>query len=194
MLLHTDSFRTRRASGRRSGLNRRFSSGRITELMNVGRLGRNCRWRWVQLLVVAPCRRRRWIGYTRLRWVGMWMGLESVMGPFLEGSNAEVVVYNGKKRKVRLLANVHSLQSPEEKLQAKKAIRSRGRGHPLKVDILSPEIVDISSSDSDLLHRKEALLTEAVATVDFGKLLGAKTIGSEEVIVQDIAWILVQSQ
>ncbi|KAK8618035.1 hypothetical protein V6N13_115910 [Hibiscus sabdariffa] len=35
---------------------------------------------------------------------------------------------------------------------------------------------------------------ETTTTVDFGKLLGAKTIGSEAVIVHDIAWILVQSQ
>ncbi|KAL4297466.1 hypothetical protein GQ457_12G006980 [Hibiscus cannabinus] len=80
-------------------------------------------------------------------------------GLVLEGSNAEVVVSNGKNTR---------------------------RGHPRKDDILSLDIVDISLSDSNLLHRKEAILKEAAVTVDFGKLLGAKTIGSEEVIVHDI--------
>ncbi|KAK8715624.1 hypothetical protein V6N13_042953 [Hibiscus sabdariffa] len=79
-------------------------------------------------------------------------------------------------------------------VEVKKASRRQGRGHPHKDDFVSSGIADISLSDSDLLHRKEALLKEPATTVDLGKLLGAKMIGSEELIVQHIAWILVQSQ
>ncbi|KAK9010270.1 hypothetical protein V6N11_036783 [Hibiscus sabdariffa] len=86
------------------------------------------------------------------------------------------------------------LQSPEEKLQAQILSRRWRQGHPRKADFVSPEIADISLSDLDLKHRNEALIKEAAATVDLGKLLRVKTIGYKEVIVQDIAQIHAQSQ
>ncbi|KAK8685474.1 hypothetical protein V6N13_041475 [Hibiscus sabdariffa] len=54
------------------------------------------------------------------------------------------------------------------------------QGHPRKADFVSPEIADISLSDLDLKHRNEALIKEAAATVDLGKLLRVKTIGYKE--------------
>ncbi|KAL4284975.1 hypothetical protein GQ457_16G013040 [Hibiscus cannabinus] len=42
--------------------------------------------------------------------------------------------------------------------------------------------------------RQTTILKEANSTVEFGKLLGVKTIGREEAIVQDIARIIAQSQ
>ncbi|KAK8676233.1 hypothetical protein V6N13_034285 [Hibiscus sabdariffa] len=116
------------------------------------------------------------------------------IGPVVEGSTTEELVANGYKRKVRLLTNViSSLHSPEEKRKADKALQWWGRGCPRKSAAIS-EIVDISLTNSDLLHRKEAILKEAEETVKFDKLLGAKTIGCEAVIVQDIARILGNSQ
>ncbi|KAK8675033.1 hypothetical protein V6N13_033106 [Hibiscus sabdariffa] len=42
--------------------------------------------------------------------------------------------------------------------------------------------------------RQSAILKEAISTVEFGKLLGVKTIGQEKTIVQNIARIIAQSQ
>ncbi|KAL4326071.1 hypothetical protein GQ457_11G031760 [Hibiscus cannabinus] len=95
-------------------------------------------------------------------------------GPGFEGSNAEVKLVNNNSRKVRLLSDViSSLQTPEEK---RKEIK-KGRGRPRKVSVSNAPIADISLSDSDLAHRQEVLLKEATATVEFGKLLGATTVG-----------------
>ncbi|KAK8562259.1 hypothetical protein V6N12_010345 [Hibiscus sabdariffa] len=71
------------------------------------------------------------------------------VGPVLEGSNVEVVVSNGQRRKVRLLANViHSLQLLEERLLAQKV----SRGRPRKEDFVALEIADIALRDSELKH------------------------------------------
>ncbi|KAL4369087.1 hypothetical protein GQ457_05G024400 [Hibiscus cannabinus] len=94
--------------------------------------------------------------------------------PGFEGSNAEVKLVNNNSRKVRLLSDViSSLQTPEEK---RKEIK-KGRGRPRKVSVSNAPIADISLSDSDLAHRQEVLLKEATTTVEFGKLLGATTVG-----------------
>ncbi|KAK8695639.1 hypothetical protein V6N13_000790 [Hibiscus sabdariffa] len=86
------------------------------------------------------------------------------VGPVAEGSNAEMLVTNGHKRKVRLLTDIiSSLHSLEEKRKADKADKRRGCGRP-----------------------QEAILKEAAETMKFGKLLGAKTIGCEAIIVHDI--------
>ncbi|KAK8573828.1 hypothetical protein V6N13_096759 [Hibiscus sabdariffa] len=99
------------------------------------------------------------------------------VGPIAEGSNIEVLVANGCKWKVRLLSDIiSSLQMPEEKQQADKAKQRRGRGRPRK-SVTTSKIADISLSDSDLLHHRTAILKEAEETVEFGKLLGYKTIG-----------------
>ncbi|KAK8658582.1 hypothetical protein V6N13_036785 [Hibiscus sabdariffa] len=55
-------------------------------------------------------------------------------------------------------------------------------------------VEDISLSDSNLRNQEEAILKEVASTMDFGKLLGVKTIGREDVIVKDIACIIVNSQ
>ncbi|KAK8613483.1 hypothetical protein V6N13_101245 [Hibiscus sabdariffa] len=117
------------------------------------------------------------------------------VGPVVEGSNTEVLVSNGHKRKVRLLTDIiSSLQTPEEKRKAAKAVQRRGHGRPCKSAISTSEIADISLNDSDLLYRKKAILKEVAEMVEFGKLLDAKTIGCEAMIVQDIARILAHSQ
>ncbi|KAL4376983.1 hypothetical protein GQ457_02G029440 [Hibiscus cannabinus] len=112
-------------------------------------------------------------------------------GPGFQGSNAKVKLVNNNSRKVRLLSDViSSLQTPEEK---RKEIK-KGRGRPRKVSVSNTPIADISLSDSDLAHRQEVLLKEATATVEFGKLLGATTVGCEAAIVQDIARIFANSK
>ncbi|KAK8652030.1 hypothetical protein V6N13_141600 [Hibiscus sabdariffa] len=68
-------------------------------------------------------------------------------------------------------------ESPEEK---RKVDKRRGCGRPRK-SVATSEIDDISLSDSDLLHRKEAILKVTAEIVEFGKLLGAKTTGCENV-------------
>ncbi|KAK9001299.1 hypothetical protein V6N11_083086 [Hibiscus sabdariffa] len=74
------------------------------------------------------------------------------VGPVVEGSNTEVLVSNGHKRKVRLLTDIiSSLQTPEEKRKAAKAVQRRGHGRPCKSAISTSEIADISLNDSDLL-------------------------------------------
>ncbi|KAK8578579.1 hypothetical protein V6N13_100412 [Hibiscus sabdariffa] len=93
------------------------------------------------------------------------------IGPVVEGSTTEVLVTNEYKRKVRLLIDViSSLQSPEEKRKADKALQRQGHGRPCKSAAIL-EIIDISLTDSDLLHRKEAILKEVEETVEFSKLL-----------------------
>ncbi|KAK8652758.1 hypothetical protein V6N13_126783 [Hibiscus sabdariffa] len=112
-------------------------------------------------------------------------------GPGFEGSNAEVKVFNTNSRKVRLLSDViNSLQTLKEK---RKAIK-KGCGRPRKSIVSNAQIADISLSDSDLVHQHEVLLKEASATVEFGKLLGAKTVGCEAAIVQDIARIFANGK
>ncbi|KAK8995363.1 hypothetical protein V6N11_069798 [Hibiscus sabdariffa] len=96
----------------------------------------------------------------------------SCVGPIVEGSTTE---------------------TPEEKRKATKEVSRWGRSCPRK-SVPTSAIADISLSDSDLLHLREAILKEAAETVEFGKLLDAKTIGCEAVIVQDIAQILAHSQ
>ncbi|KAK8547977.1 hypothetical protein V6N13_055182 [Hibiscus sabdariffa] len=114
------------------------------------------------------------------------------VGPVAKGSNTKLLVSNGHKRKVRLLTDIIcSLQKLEEKRKMTTAVQRRGLGRPRKSAISTSEIADISLSDSDLLHRQEAILKE---TMEFGKLLDAKTIGCEAVIVQDIARIFAHSQ
>ncbi|KAK8690717.1 hypothetical protein V6N13_074245 [Hibiscus sabdariffa] len=54
-------------------------------------------------------------------------------------------------------------------------------------------ITDISLTDSDVNCRQSAILREAKATVGLGKLIGATTIGNEEVIIQDIDRLLLPS-
>ncbi|KAK8700510.1 hypothetical protein V6N13_018905 [Hibiscus sabdariffa] len=49
---------------------------------------------------------------------------------------------------------------------------------------------EVSGDDVD----REVILKEATTTMDFGKLLGAKMIGSEAVIVHDISRIIPKSQ
>ncbi|KAK8589474.1 hypothetical protein V6N13_088308 [Hibiscus sabdariffa] len=117
------------------------------------------------------------------------------VGPVIECSTTEVLVSNRHPRKVRLLSDIiNSLQTPEEKRKTAKAILRKGHGCPRKSVVSTSEIVYISLSDSDLLHRQETILKEAATTLEFGKLLGAKTIGCEAVIVQDSARILTHSQ
>ncbi|KAK8675612.1 hypothetical protein V6N13_033677 [Hibiscus sabdariffa] len=72
------------------------------------------------------------------------------VGPGFEGSNTEVKVANNNSRKVRLLSDIiNSLQAPEEKRKAAK----KGRGRPCKSAVSNAQIVDISLSDLDLVHR-----------------------------------------
>ncbi|KAK8638944.1 hypothetical protein V6N13_137352 [Hibiscus sabdariffa] len=74
------------------------------------------------------------------------------VGSTAEGSNTEMLVTNGHKRKVRLLTDIiSSLQLPEEKRKANKTDKRRERGRPRK-SVTTFEIADISLSDSDLLH------------------------------------------
>ncbi|KAK8596139.1 hypothetical protein V6N12_064638 [Hibiscus sabdariffa] len=76
------------------------------------------------------------------------------VGPVAEGSNAEMLVTNGHKRKVRLLTDIiSSLHSLEEKRKADKADKRRGCGRPRKL-VANSEIADISLNDLDLLHQK----------------------------------------
>ncbi|KAK8653099.1 hypothetical protein V6N13_127114 [Hibiscus sabdariffa] len=142
----------------------------------------------------------------RWRWNELWNGQEEApntivptgdseqlvdvavvcAGPGFEGSNAEVKVSTNNSRKVRLLSDViNSLQTPEEK---RKAIK-KGHGRPRKSVVSNAQIADTSLSDLDLVHRHGVLLKEALAIVKFGKLFGAKTVGCEAAIVQDIARI-----
>ncbi|KAK8677346.1 hypothetical protein V6N13_142890 [Hibiscus sabdariffa] len=115
--------------------------------------------------------------------------------PVIEGSTTEVLVSNGHPRKVRLLSNIiSSLQTSEEKRKVAKVIQRKGRGCSRTYAVSTSEVADISLSDLDLLHRQEIILKEAATTVGFGKLLGAKTIGCEAAIVQDITRILAHSQ
>ncbi|KAK8715578.1 hypothetical protein V6N13_042909 [Hibiscus sabdariffa] len=116
-------------------------------------------------------------------------------GPVIEGSTTEVLVSNSHPRKVWFLSDIiSSLQTLEEKRKTAKVIQRKGRGRPRKSAVSTSKVADISLSDSDLLHRQEIILKEAAAIVEFGKLLGAKTIGCEAMIVQDIARILAHSQ
>ncbi|KAK8539046.1 hypothetical protein V6N13_135812 [Hibiscus sabdariffa] len=70
----------------------------------------------------------------------------------------------------------------------------KGNGRPRKTVVPSFSIADISLSDADFQCRQSAILRETNSTVEFGILLGVKTIGQEEAIVQDIARIIAQSQ
>ncbi|KAK8716620.1 hypothetical protein V6N13_043925 [Hibiscus sabdariffa] len=122
------------------------------------------------------------------------LDLKSV-GPVFEGSTTEIVNIHGSRRKVRLLSDViQSVLSPEERELPAKYSSKKGRGRLRKKVVSSSVVANISLSDSYLHNRKEAILKEAASTVDFGKLLGVKTIGREDVIVQDIARIIVNSQ
>ncbi|KAK8578521.1 hypothetical protein V6N13_100357 [Hibiscus sabdariffa] len=80
--------------------------------------------------------------------------------------------------------------------------KGKGCGRPRKegevsVRRIAPNspsvIVDISITDSDVNYRQSAILREAKATVGLGKLIGAPTIGNEELIIQDIARLLLPS-
>ncbi|KAK8628021.1 hypothetical protein V6N13_063733 [Hibiscus sabdariffa] len=66
------------------------------------------------------------------------------------------------------------------------AKKLRGRACKKK----SKQFANASLLDSDFEHRKSVILHEARETLQLGKLLGATTIGNEEVIVQDLAQII----
>ncbi|KAL4295350.1 hypothetical protein GQ457_12G004850 [Hibiscus cannabinus] len=107
------------------------------------------------------------------------------IGPGIEGSNVEIYHINGFRRKVRLLVDViQSVQSLAEKEERPKGAKGQRCS---RAKVVSSRVADISLSDSDLRNRKDAILREAASTVEFGKLLGAKKIGREDLIVQDIA-------
>ncbi|KAL4297450.1 hypothetical protein GQ457_12G002520 [Hibiscus cannabinus] len=107
------------------------------------------------------------------------------IGPGIEGSNVEIYHTNGFRRKVRLLVDViQSVQSLAEKEERPKGAKGQRCS---RAKVVSSRVADISLSDSDLRNRKDAILREAASTVEFGKLLGAKKIGREDLIVQDIA-------
>ncbi|KAK8510384.1 hypothetical protein V6N11_082433 [Hibiscus sabdariffa] len=62
------------------------------------------------------------------------------IGPVVEGSTTEVLVTNEYKRKVRLLIDViSSLQSPEEKRKADKALQRQGHGRPCFLKVWNRE-------------------------------------------------------
>ncbi|KAK9045603.1 hypothetical protein V6N11_051512 [Hibiscus sabdariffa] len=124
---------------------------------------------------------------------GVIEGLASnVSWPAVEGSKAEVIHFKGSRRKVRMLADViQSVSSPAEREERKKGSKGRGRQRPV---FGSSEVAGISLSYSDFRNRQEVLLKEATSAMDFGKLLGAQTIGWEDVIVRDIARFLGASQ
>ncbi|KAK8574351.1 hypothetical protein V6N13_016151 [Hibiscus sabdariffa] len=124
---------------------------------------------------------------------GVIEGLESnVIGPAVEGLKAEVINFKGSQRKVRMLADViQSVSTPAEREERKKVSKRRGRQRPV---FGSSGVAGISLSDSDFRNLEEVLLKEAASAVDFGKLLGAQTIGREDVIVRDIARFLGASQ
>ncbi|KAK8663359.1 hypothetical protein V6N13_083181 [Hibiscus sabdariffa] len=119
-----------------------------------------------------------------------------------KGTAADVIMYRGSCRKVQLLNDViRSVQSPAEVLANAKR-KGKGHGRPRKegevsVRLIAPNspsvIADISITDSNVNCRQSAILREAKATVGLGKLIGATTIGNEEVIIQDIARLLLPS-
>ncbi|KAK8523014.1 hypothetical protein V6N12_073725 [Hibiscus sabdariffa] len=125
------------------------------------------------------------------------------VGPFYVGSSTEVVMFNGTRWKIRMLDEViRSVQSPEE-VEAEAQRKKKGRGRPRKASVALAEIVaiatssgiaDITISDSDFIHRQEAILREATATVNLGKLIGATTIGNDKVIINDIARLFSSPQ
>ncbi|KAK8600585.1 hypothetical protein V6N13_059649 [Hibiscus sabdariffa] len=108
-------------------------------------------------------------------------------------------MYRGSCRNVRLLNEViWSVQSPAEVLaNAQRKVRGRGRpqkGGDAQIRRTPPislsDIEDISIMDSNINSRQSAILREAKATMSLGNLIGAATIGNEEVIIQDIAKLL----
>ncbi|KAK8558180.1 hypothetical protein V6N13_073853 [Hibiscus sabdariffa] len=119
-----------------------------------------------------------------------------------KGTAADVIMYRGSHRKVRLLNGViRSVQSPTEVLANAKR-KGKGRGRPQKEGEVSirqiapnsPSVIaDISITDSAVNCRQSAILREAKATAGLGKFIGATTIGNEEVIIQDIARLLLPS-
>ncbi|KAK8624581.1 hypothetical protein V6N13_089473 [Hibiscus sabdariffa] len=116
----------------------------------------------------------------------------NVIGPAVEGSQAKVIYFKGSRRKVRMLADViQSVSSSAEREERKKGSKGRGRQRPV---FGSSGVAGISLSYSNFRNRQEVLLMEATSTVDFGKLLGAQTLGREDVIVRDIARFLGASQ
>ncbi|KAK8698033.1 hypothetical protein V6N13_114165 [Hibiscus sabdariffa] len=76
----------------------------------------------------------------------------------------------------------------EERLIDSQRLAKKLRGRARKTK--SIQFANASLSDSDFEHRKSVILCEARETLQLGKLLGATTIGNEEVIIQDLAQII----
>ncbi|KAL4375885.1 hypothetical protein GQ457_02G024250 [Hibiscus cannabinus] len=66
----------------------------------------------------------------------------------------------------------------------------KGRGRPRKNPPKAHEIANDSLSDYDFVNRKRIILQEVQETVEFGKLIGMKTIGKEENVIRDIERII----
>ncbi|KAK8516398.1 hypothetical protein V6N12_069005 [Hibiscus sabdariffa] len=70
------------------------------------------------------------------------------------------------------------------------ATKKKGRGRMWKESTRDDIAVNESLTYSDFLKRQQVLQFEAEVTVHLGGLIGVKTIGSEEAIIQDISKII----
>ncbi|KAK8708726.1 hypothetical protein V6N13_059763 [Hibiscus sabdariffa] len=73
-----------------------------------------------------------------------------------------------------------------ERAVAEKQLANKGRGKSRENNPKELDIANCSLSDSDFLNKKRVILCKAKETLEFGKLIGAKTIGREKDIVKDL--------
>ncbi|KAK8597084.1 hypothetical protein V6N12_065560 [Hibiscus sabdariffa] len=112
------------------------------------------------------------------------------------GSTTKIIMYRGIRRKIHMLDEVIRNVQSAAKVLAAAQHKNKGRGKPRKSSVALlgristaslSGVVDILISDSDFIHRQEAILREEKVTVSLGKLIGATAIANEDVIIKVIA-------
>ncbi|KAK8553139.1 hypothetical protein V6N13_089354 [Hibiscus sabdariffa] len=94
-------------------------------------------------------------------------------------------IVNGGTRKVRSMSDiVLSFLSPNERFLAEEKLWKKGRGRSQQNPLNSQAIANGSLLDSDFCNQKRIILREAQETLALGKLISAKTIGNEGVLLK----------
>ncbi|KAL4278235.1 hypothetical protein GQ457_03G021170 [Hibiscus cannabinus] len=108
-----------------------------------------------------------------------------------DNSAVEIVLSKGLSRKVRSVNDlVIDTLSAEQRNRLLKAHGKGKRGRTRKDGGRGVSFANESLTDSDFVARQTALLKEAEATVQLGKLVGVETLGQEEELIKDITGII----